>query len=150
MEDEKETKEEDQPSTSKKAIPDENMTENTRHDETETNSETSGTGSYFARSRVDMAERGSDGPKVPIVTKREPKSAIRKKRKPMRRAGRVEKRHRSYTRREMKRFSRRKPRVRQEIKEDPSVTTIYTRLSSRSVSRVQLCSHCGHRCCRRR
>ncbi|CAB3229071.1 unnamed protein product [Arctia plantaginis] len=152
MEDEKETKEEDQPSTSKKASPDENMIDNTRRDETETNSETSVTGSYFARSRVDMADIRSDAPKVPIVTKRErePKSQIRKKRKIMRRAGRVEKRHRSYSRREMKRFSRRKPRVRQEIKEDPSVTTIYTRLSSRSVSRVQLCSHCGHRCCRRR
>ncbi|CAB3257270.1 unnamed protein product [Arctia plantaginis] len=80
MEDEKETKEEDQPSTSKKASPDENMIDNTRRDETETNSETSVTGSYFARSRVDMADIRSDAPKVPIVTKRErePKSQIRK------------------------------------------------------------------------
>uniref|UniRef100_A0A2H1X0S3 SFRICE_020569 n=1 Tax=Spodoptera frugiperda TaxID=7108 RepID=A0A2H1X0S3_SPOFR len=151
MEDEN-TKEENQPSTSKKEArtnsANDLYNEDRPQDERASNSESSVSATYSARSRIEMADTRPEPPK-PII-KREPKVPERKKR--ARRQGRVEKRRRSYTRRQVRRTTiRRRPRMPIEKKmRDLSVSTIFTRLSSRSGSRTPGCIHCGHRCCRRR
>ncbi|CAH0590486.1 unnamed protein product [Chrysodeixis includens] len=152
--DDNDTKEENQPSTSKK----ENQRTSSRddqyvdrgHNKVESNSESSVSANYSVRSRIDMADARPEVPK-PIIGKREPKAPERKKRG-RRATGRVVKRRRSYARRQVRRAPKRKPRPREDRKHqrDLSVSTIFTRLSSGSGSRTPGCIHCGHRCCRRR
>ncbi|KAF9410453.1 hypothetical protein HW555_010455 [Spodoptera exigua] len=152
MEDDENTKEENQPSTSKKETrtnsANDLYNDDRQQDDRASNSETSVSATYSARSRIEMANTRPEPPKP--VAKREAKAPERKKR--TRRQGRVEKRRRSYTRRQVRRATiRRRARMPIEKKErNLSVSTIFTRLSSRSGSRTPGCIHCGHRCCRRR
>ncbi|XP_026740456.1 uncharacterized protein LOC113502896 isoform X2 [Trichoplusia ni] len=152
--DDNDTKEENQPSTSKKESQRTNsgndLYDDRGHDERASNSESSVSATYSVRSRIDMADARPEVPK-PIIGKREPKAPERKKRG-RRATGRVVKRRRSYARRQVRRAPKRKPRPREDRKHqrDLSVSTIFTRLSSRSGSRTPGCIHCGHRCCRRR
>ncbi|CAH0401168.1 unnamed protein product [Chilo suppressalis] len=142
-----------QPSASKKesqrvASTEEIYTERRKDEERRehaSNSEDSFTsGSYCARSRVEITEARPEVPKPPLG-KREAKPPEKKKRS--RRPGRVDKRRRSPTRRQvLRRASKRKPRKQRNL----SVSTIFTRLSSQSESRSLGCKFCGHRCCRRR
>ncbi|CAH0695706.1 unnamed protein product [Spodoptera exigua] len=151
MEDDENTKEENQPSTSKKETrtnsANDLYNDDRQQDDRASNSETSVSATYSARSRIEMANTRPEPPKP--VAKREAKAPERKKR--ARRQGRVEKRRRSYTRRQVRRATiRRRARMPIEKKErNLSVSTIFTRLSSRSGSRTPGCIHCGHRCCRR-
>lgn len=152
MEDEN-TKEENQPSTSKKESGHELYDDG--QDDRGSNSETSVSASYSARSRIDMADARPEVPKPPALSKRErePKVPKTRRHRAKRGPGRVEKRRRSFARRHVRRIPRRKHRVKDERKEerrDLSVSTIFTRFSSRSGSRGPGCMHCGHRCCRRR
>ncbi|XP_053614216.1 uncharacterized protein LOC128677414 [Plodia interpunctella] len=92
------------------------------------------TSSYSARSLdvADVRQRGTKG---------------QKKKRSKRLIGKAEKRTRSATRRRIiRKAPKRKPRLRKD--RDPSVSTIFTRLTSGSGS--QGCNFCGHRCCRRR
>ncbi|XP_075981603.1 uncharacterized protein LOC142980156 [Anticarsia gemmatalis] len=152
MEDEN-PKEENQASTSKKEsqrASAHELYDDRVQDDAGTNSETL-SATYSARSRIEMADNRVDVPKPPNV-KRERETKTARNKKKGRRSGRVEKRRRSVTRRQMRRMPRRKMRVREEKKErDVSVSTIFSRLSSRTGgSRTPGCLHCGHRCCRRR
>lgn len=152
--DDENTKEENQPSTSKKESQRTNsgndLYDDRGHDDRASNSDTSVSATYSVRSRIDMADARPEAPKQPLG-KREPKAPERKKRG-RRTGGRVEKRRRSFTRRQVRRAPlKKKPRPKEERKgRDLSVSTIFTRLSSRSGSRTPGCMHCGHRCCRRR
>ncbi|RVE51393.1 hypothetical protein evm_003948 [Chilo suppressalis] len=135
-----------QPSASKKesqrvASTEEIYTERRKDEERRehaSNSEDSFTsGSYCARSRVEITEARPEVPKPPLG-KREAKPPEKKKRS--RRPGRVDKRRRSPTRRQvLRRASKRKPRKQRNL----SVSTIFTRLSSQSSKQVQV----GSRCC---
>ncbi|PZC87371.1 hypothetical protein B5X24_HaOG201607 [Helicoverpa armigera] len=149
MEDEN-TKEENQPSTSKKESQRTNsgndLYDDRGHDDRATNSETSVSATYSVRSRIDMTDARPEVPKPTIKTK-----APERKKRGRRTGGRVEKRRRSFTRRQVRRAPlRRKPRPTKDKDRELSVSTIFTRLSSRSGSRTPGCIHCGHRCCRRR
>lgn len=157
MEDET-TKEENQPSTSKKESQRTNsgndLYDERERDEAVSNSETSVSATYSARSRVDMVDARPEPPK-PALGKREPKAPERKKKG--RKSGRVEKRRRSYNRRQVRRAPMRRKQTgrhargeERRVRDQNSISTIFTRLSSRSGSRSPTCFHCGHRYCRRR
>lgn len=151
------TKEDIHPSTSKKDSQRSNsgndVYDERGRDEGASNSETSVSATYSARSRIDTVDARPEPPKQNL-SKRETKVPERKKKG--RRGGRIVKRRRSYNRRQFRRAPmRRKPAVRHTRAEERrqrehSVSTIFTRLSSRSGSRSPSCLHCGHRCCRRR
>ncbi|CAG9795899.1 unnamed protein product [Diatraea saccharalis] len=112
-----------------------------KRDDRGSNSESFTSGSYSARSKVDIVEARPEVAK-PMLAKREAKGPEKKKR--ARRPGRVDKRR--TRRQDIRRPSKRKPRMLRDV----SVSTIFTRLSSQSGSRHSGCKFCGHRCCRRR
>lgn len=100
------------------------------------------------RSRLEIKadkEPRTEQPKSSLVKTKQPE----RKKKPLRR-GRVSKRRRSQTRRyhPIRRTTKRKHGNRRG--RDGSVSTIFTRLSSRSSSNAPSCTFCGHRCCGRR
>ncbi|CAG9795922.1 unnamed protein product [Diatraea saccharalis] len=146
------TKDDNQPSASKKenqrtSIQDlfnDRRKYEERRDDQMSNSETYTSGSYSTRSRIGLVDARPEVPKQPIA-KREAKTLERKKRG--RKPGRVNKRRKSPTRRQvLRRSSRRKAR----IERDLSVSTIFSRLSSQSECNTLGCKFCGHRCCRKR
>ncbi|KAG6461400.1 hypothetical protein O3G_MSEX012598 [Manduca sexta] len=122
------------------------------NDERSSNSDTwSSAGSYSVKSRLDMADGRTDGPKP--IAKRESKMKDRRKkiRGDRRRRGRIEKRKRSEVRRQVvRRPLKRKPRM--DRRRELSVSTIFTRLSPGSTRRARspTCQYCGHRCCLKR
>ncbi|XP_062529892.1 uncharacterized protein LOC101742425 isoform X2 [Bombyx mori] len=149
-----ESNKEAEPNTSKK----DSQNENSDHDTREKNPNDPGSEcswsltSYSGVSGLDMARVRADVPKP--IGKKEMKTVDRKSRRRSRpekhRHGKVNKRKRSETRRQLvHRVQKRRPKVTR--KRDLSVSTIFTRLSPGSRrSRSPGCKFCGHRCCLRR
>lgn len=141
------TKEENQASTSKKeeTRKEEEYEERDQDDRSYSESTPS---AYSGRSRLEIRadkEPRSEQPKNNLVKTKQPE----RKKKTVRR-GRVAKRRRSTLRRyqPIRRAIKRKPAQKRE--REGSVSTIFTRLSSRSSSNAPSCTFCGHRCCGRR
>lgn len=141
------TKEENLASTSKKEEnqKEEEYDDRDRDDRSYSDSTTS---AYSGTSRLEIRADKEFRPEVPKNTLVKTKQPERKK-KTVRR-GRVAKRRRSALRRyqPVRRTLKKKPTTKRE--REGSVSTIFTRLSSRSSSNVPSCTFCGHRCCGRR
>lgn len=142
------TKEENLASTSKKEEKqkEEEYDDRDRDDRSYSDSTAS---PYSGRSRLEIRadkETRPEQPKNALVKSKQPE----RKKKPVRR-GRVAKRRRSTVRRyqPIRRALKKKTATKRGEREG-SISTIFTRLSSRSSSNAPSCTFCGHRCCGRR
>lgn len=111
------------------------MHEDENNQEKESNSHTS-CSQYSRTSNVDIDEASRDVKVKTAGRKREP----RKKKGAKRPIGRIDKRRKPH------RVPTKKAKPRREL----SLCTIFSRISSRSMSRSPGCKYCGHRCCLRR
>lgn len=117
------------------------------YDDSRSNSDSSSMGSYSVNSRIKIAEAHLEESKVP-TEKKASKSNERRRRSPggKRRRGRVDKRKRSMTRRQLVRRPL-KRRLRVDRKRDISMSTLFTKLSPHRRRRssspsYQYCRHC--------
>lgn len=122
-----------------------------RYDDSRSNSDSLSIGSYSVSSGIDLAEPNLEDSKA-MTGKRGTKPPERRNRgRGGKRHGRVYKRKRSVTRRQLvRRLPKRKLRI--DRNRDISVSTLFTRMSpdDRRRSRSPSCRYCGHRCCLRR